>query len=137
MKSEAGFRNDPNSLNLCVRRTRGKGRGIFAKRKIFKGEIIERAPVIVLPAEQWNHIQRTVLFNYAYEWGGEGEYAAIALGYVSLYNHSYKPNALLEMCLDDDLMEIVALREIRAGAEILVNYNGEPANAKPLWFKTV
>jgi hypothetical protein len=33
-----------------VRRVRGKGRGVFARRPIEAGEVIETCPVLVLPA---------------------------------------------------------------------------------------
>jgi hypothetical protein len=34
---------------ISIRKVGGKGRGILAERKFARGEVIERAPVIVLP----------------------------------------------------------------------------------------
>jgi SET domain-containing protein len=31
-------------------------------------------------------------------------------------------------------MEVVAIRDIHAGEEITINYNGDPENQAPLWF---
>ncbi|HZU37814.1 MAG TPA: SET domain-containing protein-lysine N-methyltransferase, partial [Gemmataceae bacterium] len=59
---------------------------------------------------------------------------AIALGYGSLYNHSYMPNARY----DDEpgpAMTFTALRTIRPGEEITVNYNGDPKDRSPVGFE--
>ena len=78
-----------------VRNTANKGRGVFATTRFARGATIEFAPVILIPAEQWPHIEPTVLALYIYNFGptAEQEHAAIALGFGSLYNHSYRPNA--------------------------------------------
>src|SRR6184192_219991 len=82
-------------LKMEVRGTRSKGRGVFALVKFAPGEVIEAVPVILIPAREWPHIEPTVLALYIYNFGptAEQEHAAIALGYGSLYNHSYRPNA--------------------------------------------
>jgi hypothetical protein len=113
----------------------GRGRGVFAIRKISKGETIERAPVIAVPGKEWKKLKDGVLSNYAFDWGEKSEHAAIALGYISIYNHSYSPNAKLEELPDELMMEIVALKDIHSGNEITINYNGEPGNRDELWFR--
>ena len=63
-----------------VRQVRGKGRGVFARRPIGAGEVIEQVPVLVLPAGQvGNEPGRHALFGYTFEWG-RGT-VALALGY--------------------------------------------------------
>ena len=62
----------------------GKGRGIFASRRIQAGDVIEEAPVIVLPAAEIEHLERTVLQDYYFLWGADEEDAAILLGLCSL-----------------------------------------------------
>src|SRR4051794_2666299 len=75
-----------------VKRTRGKGRGVFASSPIRKGELIERVPVLVLTIDEYyDGICTTTLAHYCFNWR-EGT-VALALGYGSLYNHSYRPNA--------------------------------------------
>ena len=127
---------DPNSLSITVGIAPGCGRGIFARRKIAQGETIERAPVIVIPENQWPDLENSILCEYAFDWGEHDEQAAIALGYVSIYNHSYTPNAKLEQLMDELMMEIVALKDIEPDEEITINYNGDPENRDPLWFTT-
>jgi SET domain-containing protein len=112
----------------------GKGRGVFAGRAIRAGEIIEEAPVIVLPGAEIEHLERTVLQDYYFLWGADEEDAAILLGVCSLCNHSYEPNAVFELCPESQTIRFVARRDIAAGEEITTNYNGDPANLKPVWF---
>ena len=118
-----------------VKRVQGKGRGVFARRLIREGEVIERVPVLVLPlAEINNGSGPTRLSGYCFEW--RRGTVAVALGYGSLYNHSYKPNARY----DDESAQtkvFTAIREIPAGEEITINYNGEPEDEAPVWFKVL
>lgn len=114
--------------------TNGKGRGIFAQKQFAKGEIIERAPVIVIPGVQEDLADKTVLYNYCYEWGGD---IALALGYGSLYNHSYQPNAIYTKNLQEMVVEFIALRDIETQEEITINYNCCPDDNSPLWFKVL
>ena len=120
-----------------VRSTAAKGRGVFALAKFEGGELIEAAPVILIPGEQWHHLEPTVLALYIYKFGptDEQEHAAIALGNGSLYNHSYKPNADYIKDWDKQLIRFIALRDIEAGEEITINYNGAPEDQTPIWFE--
>jgi uncharacterized protein len=128
---------DPNSVNVSIEKTTNRGRGVFARRAIRKGELIERSAVIVVPRQEWATMEQTILSNYVFDWGENEEDAAIALGYVSIYNHSYTPNAELTELLDDAIIEVSALRDIAEGDEILVNYNGSPDDRDTLWFDVV
>lgn len=112
----------------------GRGRGVFATAPIRAGETFERAPVIVSPAAEWSALQRTVLFHHTFSWGPGLEHAAIALGYGSLFNHSYSPDARFILRLDALLIDFVALRDLAPGEEIFVNYHGDPTDRDPLWF---
>ena len=123
------------SASIEVKRIKGKGRGVFARRLIRKGELIEKVPMLVLSVEEYHDgIGKTSLANYCFAWG-QGT-VALALGYGSLYNHSYKPNARY-----DDVAprtkEFTALRDIQPGEEITVNYNAEPKSRSAVWFEVV
>ena len=125
---------DPNIRDVRMGALDRRGRAMFACRKFLKGELIERAPVIPINEKQWPNAEKTILSDYAFDWGKDDEHAAIALGYVSIYNHSYSPNAQLEELLDELMMEVVAIRDIQPGEEITINYNGDPESQDPLWF---
>src|SRR5579885_209679 len=111
------------------------GRGVFARCTIHAGELIERVPVIIIPASQSNLISRTVLDAYDYAWGRDGKERAIALGYGSLYNHSYCPNAHYTKHWDENEISFVALARIEEGEEITINYNGQPADQRSILFE--
>ncbi|HLP89031.1 MAG TPA: SET domain-containing protein [Nostocaceae cyanobacterium] len=117
---------------LVVRDTELKGRGVFAVRDFDAGELIERAAVIVIPKEQVRLISQTVLFNYYFTWHGES--GAIALGFASLFNHSYHPNAYYVKNFTDGVIDVIAYKYIREGQEITVNYNGVVNDSSPVWF---
>jgi uncharacterized protein len=125
---------DPNSRGVRMGVVEAHGRGMFACRKFLKGELIERAPIVAIDQKKWPNAEKTILSDYAFDWGEKDEHAAIALGYISIYNHSYSPNAQLEQMLDELMMEIIAIKDIEAGEEITINYNGDPENQDPLWF---
>ena len=61
------------------------------------------------------------------------EYVALPLGYGSIYNHSYEPNAS-SLNVVPDIMEFVALKDIQQGEEITINYNGEPTDRSAVDF---
>lgn len=123
--------------NIEVRNTGKKGRGVFATADIAADEIIERCPVIVLSLEDCQKIDSTELYNYYFGWGKDDKSAAIALGLGSIYNHSYQPNAVYEKDVEASEIIFRALRSIKAGEEIVTNYNGDPANQSPIWFSTI
>lgn len=109
------------------------GRGVFAKERILKDTCIERCPVVALydPKER-KRLRKTGLVNYYFLWGDKREYPAICLGWGSIYNHSFTPNARYEKVMEEGRMDFYALRDIEAGEEITVNYNGSPTDTRPL-----
>ncbi|MFL5330837.1 MAG: SET domain-containing protein [Gemmataceae bacterium] len=108
---------------LIVRRAAGKGRGVFAGRNFRKGEIIEVCPVIPMKAREANACGDTILDDYFFEWGPKGNDYAILMGYGGLYNNSDDPNATYDGRLKRLEMVFRALRDIKKGEEILINYN--------------
>jgi uncharacterized protein len=133
---------EPSDL-VEIRRDARKGfggRGVFARRRISEGTIIERAPVLLVPRDQVFENSPVPLPSrrlswYVYEWGEHQgqECVAVALGYGSLYNHSYQPNAIYRM-EDPDAIEFIALRHIEPNEEITLNYNGQPDDDSPVMF---
>ncbi len=111
----------------------GKGRGVLTSKKIIRDSLIERCPVLSLPSTQVAYLKKTDLYNYYFMWGVDQSQAAILLGYGSIYNHSYTPNALYRPCLEEGVMEIVAIKNILPNEEITVNYNGTPNDQSKLW----
>ncbi len=107
-------------------------RGVFATRDIKKGELFHEAPVISYPNDQHEHIEKTILADYTFEYGIN--HSAILLGYGMLFNHSYEPNANYKINFDNHTFDFYAFTDIKAGDEILINYNGNVDDKDPLWF---
>lgn len=112
----------------------GRGRGVFATRALEAGEVIERAPVIVIPGDEWEDMQETSLAEHCFSWGPTLADAAVVFGHGSFYNHSYSPNARFVRRLEEQAMEYVARRAIAAGEEITINYHEGQESQAPLWF---
>ncbi len=136
-KDEGGAVRIPPLGRIAIEESPGRGRGVFARGEFKRGDLIERVPVILVPAKQRQKLDETDLYNYAFEWEEVGGTIAIALGYGSLYNHSYRPNAAYNEHPREEVMDFYAIKTIRLGQEITVNYNGEPDDQEPLWFDVV
>lgn len=121
--------------SLRIARVPGKGRGIIAEGPIAEAEVIETAPVVVVPAREWPMVQQTALGNYCFEWDDDTGSVAVALGLGSLINHSYAPNVISEKDLRGRRMTFVALRDIAAGEELTLNYNGDPQSREAVGFE--
>lgn len=125
--------NSSPKIYVDVSRNKKMGRGVFAKDKISKGELIERCPIIVLPDYETSIIETSQLVNYTYFFGRHNNKPCLVLGYGSLYNHSTQPNAIYKPKLGKQVVDFVAIRNIKKGEEITVSYSKNP-NTK-LWFR--
>lgn len=123
-------------MELIVRETVSRGRGVFAQAPIPAGTLIETADIILIPEAELPAIERGVFGNYFFRWGADGRQGAIALGYGSIYNHSFTPNARYVKHFDRGTIDFIAIHDITTGEEIRTNYNGDPANQEALWFPT-
>lgn len=109
----------------------GKGRGVFAKINIKKGQKIEEVPVIFMKSDEFHDTNPSdVGENYVYYW--DEDRVAVALGYGSLYNHAYEPNADYEF--DEHTISYIAMRDIAQDEEIFINYENDPDDQSPLPF---
>lgn len=121
-------------MSIYIKNTENKGRGVFTDSLIYIGDIIESSPVIVFEKADWVHIAKTDINCYCFYWGEGLSEGAIALGYGSLFNHSYKPNAIFMRRIKEKFIDFIAVKDINEGEEITINYNGSEDNNEPLWF---
>jgi SET domain-containing protein len=105
-------------------------RGVIALRDIAVGTCMESCPIIMLPEKEIVLLDETIVANYKYGWGETSE--CIVLGYGSLYNHSYTPNTIYKRDFERKVFNYIALRDIAAGEELLINYNGDPLDQTPI-----
>jgi len=110
------------------------GRGVFVGEDLPAGSFIELCPVIIISEADKKKIHETYLHDYYFLWGTDEKRAAIALGYGSLYNHSYAPNAQFIANIEEESILIESIQPIQAGSEITINYNGDVNDKSPLWF---
>lgn len=120
---------------LTIAPSKERGRGVFTTENIPAGTTIEISPVLVLSESDRAEVEKTALYNYIFEWGENGKQCCVALGYLSLYNHSYNANCRYEMDFEEERMNIITVRDIETGEELFVNYNAEPDDATPIWFE--
>ncbi len=112
-------------------------RGVFAKCDIKKGKIIEICPVILVSRHDMSNLNESILVTYFFYFGKNKERLAITLGFGSIYNHSYEPNATYKIKLRKKTIKFSALKDIKKDEEITFNYNyGNPKDKNPLWFET-
>jgi uncharacterized protein len=115
-----------------VRTRAGRGRGIFARAAIMPGSLIETAPVVIVPAAECAALDRTILHDYYFHWDGDPDgdgRGAVALGLVTLCNHSPRPCARVSRNHARQTLDLVAIAAIMPGEEITIDYNC------PLWFE--
>jgi hypothetical protein len=115
-----------------------KGKGIFAKKYIKKGTSVEVGHVILLSNKDYEKICETKLYEYIYEWDDPGKpdfQNAIALSQCQYFNHSYKPNLKYLYDYENQTIEYIAIRDVKKGEELTVNYNGRINDKTPMWFE--
>lgn len=120
--------------SLTVAPSPNRGRGVFATEKIKANTVIEISPVLVFPDKEVADAEKTLLYNYFFEWGNNLKKRALGLGYISMYNHSYTANCEYEMDYDADIMKVKTVKDIAKGEELFINYNAVPDDATPVWF---
>ncbi len=123
---------------LVVAPSANRGRGVFAGERIPANTLIEISPVLVLSAAERDDAEKTMLYNYLFEWGADDDKSVcIGLGYISIYNHSYNANCDYEMDYASELITITTIRTIKKGEELFINYNASPDDKTPVWFDAV
>lgn len=122
---------------LFIAPTEKMGRGVFTSSSIEKDTVIEISPVIIMTGEDRKLLDKTLLHDYIFEWGNKKKQCCMALGYIPIYNHSYRSNCEYEMDYENELIRIKTVRFINEGEELFINYNGDWNDSKPVWFDAV
>ena len=116
---------------LFVNEVPGKGKGVFTREAIPADTVIEVSPVIVMPASDRPHLDKTLLHDYIFEWQNG---CCMALGLIPMYNHSYNSNCEYFMDYEDRTIKVKTVIRIQPGEELTINYNGDFDNGKKVWF---
>ena len=119
---------------LFMAESPAKGRGMFTNEVILADTIIEVAPVIVMSAAERILLDKTLLHDYIFEWGTDKTQCCMALGFVPIYNHSYNSNCEYFMDYSTSTIMLKTVKNIEAGEEVFINYNGDFNDKTALWF---
>jgi len=109
------------SSDVRLGASRVHGRGVFARRALRAGRVVARNPILVVgdPGPE--------IADYVFTWTDTE--VALALGIISLVNHSDRPNA--EVLSTEEQLQLVTLRPIAPGEEILVDYGPDHPVGQP------
>lgn len=122
---------------LYLKAIENKGRAVFTRERIAANTIIEESPVIVMKKEDRTYLDKTLLHDYIFEWGQQKDRCCMALGYIPIYNHSYKSNCEYLMNFEEETIQIKTVRIIATEEELTINYNGDWNDNKKVWFNVV
>lgn len=103
-----------------------QGLGVFAGRDFKKDETIEICPYLKIFKGHMN--DECEVGDYTFEFDDESE--VLIQGYGSMYNHHKENNVDYFYDEGDDMFEFVALRDIKKGEELTVNYGDDYWNAR-------
>jgi uncharacterized protein len=109
-------RKDPG---IEVRESEVGGRGVFATKHFWPGDIIEACPTLHAPNGQWGRSTEDYVFQTT------RKKKLLALGSCSIYNHKDFPNTTHEFSDDWSTLYIIAFQHIRPGQEIFIHYGNE------------
>ena len=123
--------------SLYIAESLVRGRGVFIAENIDSESLIEICPLLIIPPEQVAAIHKTIIHDYYFLLPNSGGAACIPLGYGCLYNHSETPNAEVRIDMENEQIEIHAIKNILAGAEIFIDYQDGDREFEEVWFEAV
>jgi SET domain-containing protein len=114
-------------VTTTIRSSPIHGRGMFATRRLERGTVLERGPVLPFPDE--DAVNSVLVERYAFDF--DGSERCLVLGAASLCNHSEEPNAEVDIDDETGTYRLLSLRRIRQGEEILIDYGPDYWAAQP------
>jgi SET domain-containing protein len=118
-KAKQPFPKYTRAEGVEVKESPGRGRGVFATRNLKRGTIIENAPVILVPRAESIDAQMSFLNRYLFQTENRRA-CVIGLGWVSMINHSDKPNC--NFFANSVMLTIKTTRGIKKGEELYIDY---------------
>lgn len=105
-----------------------QGRGVFAIEDISPGDIVERAPLVVM-GFRMNYHKDPAIWDYMFtntcpceDCKKHGGHFLMVLGYCQMYNHQDDNIAEIRFDLKNQIADIVAIKQIKKGDEVFINY---------------
>ncbi len=110
-------------FKICVKRSSLHRWGVFALVDIAPYEILEETPYFLVPKEEADSAPSCNIYTY----GFSDENLLIGTGCACLYNHSYEPTADYTIDKVNQMICHYAIKNIREGEEITIDYGEENA----------
>jgi len=113
--------DQPKSPPAEPKFSHGERVGVSAARRFESGTTIERVPVIIIPAHEAWILGRTGVAPYLEPWKPPSGDMALPLGLGAIYRDDGEPNARLVARPEEIAIDIIALRDIEEGEDIIVS----------------
>lgn len=116
-----------SKIYLAPSKIPGAGYGVFSKKHLKKGELLEIAPFVeVAPGAIFSQPNR--LQDYAFRSHLNQKMAIVILGYGSMYNHHARPNVKYAPFPEDPtrLIGFYTLKDVQPNSELFVHYGRDP-----------
>lgn len=103
------------------------GRGLVSTKPIKKGQVYMQVEILEFNRKDSNMLDKTLLGSYVYDLGAGR--SCIALGHGCLFNHSDQENTDFNFVKKQGrlMIQYKALRNIKAGEQLFINYGYNPA----------
>jgi len=108
---------------IYIKTSPGKGLGVFAFKKIIKGEIIEECPLFTISNKETINEFYHYIFNYPQ--GDEQQEIVLPWGYGCIYNHSDTNNAYWRDHPKYKAFQYIANRDIEIDEEVCTYYGDD------------
>lgn len=97
------------------------GRGMFATGRISRGTVLDRGYTVAFDDVAGERAE--IVDRYAFDY--DGKRRCVVLGIASLCNHTLDANAEIEIDEERGTYRLIALRSIKRGEEIFIDYGDE------------
>ena len=126
-KNNNSLKNNPYTEKISVKQSLipNSGRGVFAEKDFKRGEVIEVCPLLT---DYKKNFANSKIKDYTFKSKFKPDQEVIVFGMCSMYNHSDNFNVGHNQ--DPENMIFTAVRDIKKGEELYVNYGENYWNSR-------